>query len=308
MKYVLYDEDPDGLSAAFAAWLKYGEDAKYIPVQRGEDPPDMPDADEVSILDFNYPRETTKALQRKYPIVRTIDHHVTAMQELSGLPNCFFDPNYSAAVLAWQYFHPDQNIPMFMGFTCDADLWKWELPDSKEIHEAIMSYPLTLETWSAISGITVPERNVFREVDCLRHLAMEGTICLRYAREEVKRVLENAREATFITGSNPRILFDTDAPTTGKGTYRVPVINATSLQSEVCNDLLTRYPNAKFAAYYYDAPNSIRRWGLRSRPDFDCSQIAVYFGGGGHKQAAGFATSIEADPFKLKEPELAAAM
>ena len=127
----------------------------------------------------------------------------------------------------------------------------------------------------------------------MRHLIMEGTICLRYAREQVNRVLENARQATFITGAQPRILFDVDAPTMGQGTYRVPVINATSLQSEICNDLLLKNPNAKFVAYYYDS-GDLRRWGLRSRPDFDCSQIATCFGGGGHKQSAGFATFHDA--------------
>lgn len=73
-----------------------------------------------------------------------------------------------------------------------------------------------------------------------------------------------------------------------EGLYCAPCANATVFFSEVGERLLEMHPQAPFSAYYMDRNDGKRQWGLRSRPDFDCSVIAKAMGGGGHKCAAGF--------------------
>jgi uncharacterized protein len=68
----------------------------------------------------------------------------------------------------------------------------------------------------------------------------------------------------------------------------VPTVNATNLWSEVGEELLRRFPDAPYAAAYYDTKHGVRKWSLRSRGDFDVSEVARQHGGGGHQAAAGF--------------------
>lgn len=56
--------------------------------------------------------------------------------------------------------------------------------------------------------------------------------------------------------------------------------------SEVAGELCER--GAEFGACYFEAENGRFQYSLRSRGDFDVSAIARRYGGGGHKNAAGF--------------------
>lgn len=311
--YVLYDNDSDGFGSAFAAFLKLGSNAEYISVNRGAPLPPMPEAEHVFILDFSYPREVMQSLfadllnrlgdASDYPRLCLIDHHKSAQLELGDLSYCHFDTSKSAAVLSWEYFHPDQDVPAFFGYICDADLWTWGLPMSREIHLAIESYQMDFETWERISCVSIP-RDLEAEAQCLEDLMGEGTICRRFADQQVKDALENSRMASFIVNGTCRITFDPDAVTQGEGVYRVPVVNATDLTSEICHSLLNANPDSPFVASYRDLNDGRRQWSLRSRDNFDCSKIATEFGGGGHPKSSGFATFHDADygfPAKAKE-------
>jgi nanoRNase/pAp phosphatase (c-di-AMP/oligoRNAs hydrolase) len=68
--------------------------------------------------------------------------------------------------------------------------------------------------------------------------------------------------------------------------YRVPIVNATVLFSEIAGELAQGHP---FAAVYFDRPDGKRQWSLRSAPEgLDVAEIAKAHGGGGHTHAAGF--------------------
>ena len=68
------------------------------------------------------------------------------------------------------------------------------------------------------------------------------------------------------------------------------MVNASANQSEVGHELLQRYPEAPFAAIYFDTADGKRKWSLRGRGNVDVSALAKQFGGGGHHNAAGFTT------------------
>lgn len=59
--------------------------------------------------------------------------------------------------------------------------------------------------------------------------------------------------------------------------------------SEVAGELCER--GAEFGACYFEAEGGRFQYSLRSRGDFDVSAIARQYGGGGHKNAAGFSSN-----------------
>lgn len=248
----------DGFGAAWAAWKRFGAQADYVPVQHASAPPDIPPGSEVYVLDFAYSRVETEAMRRDASALTVIDHHRTAEEELRGLEGVIFDNQKSGAVLSWEYFHPGKPVPELLRYVMDRDLWLHRLPRSREVFAGLSAYPMDFEVWDAFDIPT---------------LAREGAVVLRYQRECVALVCASARIETLAG-------------------YRVPVVNAPLLGSEVGEELLKRYPDAPFAAVYFDRGDGKRQWSLRSREDFDVSKVARLYQNGGHRQAAGFETEI----------------
>jgi nanoRNase/pAp phosphatase (c-di-AMP/oligoRNAs hydrolase) len=78
------------------------------------------------------------------------------------------------------------------------------------------------------------------------------------------------------------------------GGYDVPVLNASSAYVSDAGNIMST--DEAFSACYWDHPDG-RSFSLRSRNDngqkgIDVAEVAKRYGGGGHKNAAGFTVDI----------------
>ncbi len=194
-----------------------------------------------------------------------IDHHASAQKELSGLDYCIFDMSKSGAVLTWEYLFPDVLVPKLLKYIQDRDIWTWKLPNSHAVSAALQLIPIT--------HYDVFEEHMY-DIDSLM---LSGIVVLNYQELQVEKVMSRRK----------------DMPTMVIGGHKVPCINTTALISEIGNAIAG---TAKFAALYFDTATE-RVFSLRSVGDFDVSQIARKYGGGGHRNAAGF--SVPLPEFKL---------
>jgi oligoribonuclease NrnB/cAMP/cGMP phosphodiesterase (DHH superfamily) len=64
--------------------------------------------------------------------IQILDHHITAKERMENLSFAIFDMNKSGTGLTWEYFYPHTPIPYFLAMLQDQDLWKFELPHTKE--------------------------------------------------------------------------------------------------------------------------------------------------------------------------------
>jgi len=284
---------PDGLAAAFACWESFGDDATYLPVSYGQPCPDIPVEHNVYIVDFSYPEDTLKALvyarlgrrTRDDALVTVLDHHVSAQrdltsliqQDLPGLRICF-DLEESGASLTWKYlrtggWHPrndpetqglEHSLPTFYKYVRDRDLWRWQLPDSKAVS---LVYRTLTQDWLRLAQFVQD----LDEAEGYQRIVTQGTAMQRYADQ---LVAEQAQ----------RVIWGTI------GGYHVPIVNATTLFSEVGDLLCTTLPEIPFCAYYFIRNDHQIQWGLRGYGSLDVSLIAAQYGGGGHAAAAGFVT------------------
>jgi len=262
VSHVLYHARcDDGYGAAFAAWQVLGDNATYLPVSHGDPPPTLPRDSRVAMVDFSYLRPVIEKMHSEVEDLVVLDHHRTAEGELRGLPYAHFDMDKSGAHLAWEYWHPGQPFPDFLAYIEDKDLWRFKLPESKEFTAALRSYPMDFKTWS---GLTV------------ERLRLEGRSLLRLQDQLVDAACERARWGQILE-------------------HKVPIVNATEFRSEVVNRLCERYPEAPFAAAYYDNEKGERAWSLRSL-EFDVSEVARQLGGGGHKNSSGFVERDRPNP------------
>lgn len=262
----------DGFGAAYAAWRHFsaqGVEAEYLPASHGDAPPDC-SGREVYILDYSYKRPLLKQICEQAARVTILDHHISAQQDLAGLElehanlQVVFDMDRSGAVLSWAHFHLDE-APRLLQHVQDRDLWRFQLDGTDAINTALMSYPLTFERWHEAAQSDA----------VLASLRGEGETINRFRAQMIEQYARRAVMGEI-------------------GGFQVPVVNAPhAIISDLLGQLALEHP---FAAGYQDRGNK-RSWSLRSRREGgeDVARIAESFGGGGHRNAAGFSTELSLD-------------
>lgn len=306
---ILYHADClDGFGAAWAAWKKFGPSAIYRPLHHGDGVADGDIAGrDVYILDFSFTPEVILAMCDQAASLTLIDHHVTARQPWSGRlekspknGECFSDParrllvhfdmDRSGAALTWGHFHPECEMPLLLRHIEDIDLWRFALPGTRAISRALRLSPFDFPAWDElISSASNTGTPAYRE------LLTRGEAIETFLQTEIIRLADGhlpmpARlrgepvDAVQALRHGQAVLSD------GESTWLAVAghaINASALFASDLGNLLAER-NASFAAIWQLAPDGEAKVSLRSKGNFDVSAIAQRYGGGGHRNAAGF--------------------
>lgn len=279
---ILYDcDDADGFFAGYAAYLAYGEQADYVGLHRGDlgagvsggkDLVSAIDGRDVVILDIAVSPAQLQQITKRATSLLVIDHHDSSRSACAQYPEySIFDPTHSACILAWQRFHETKPVPRLFEYVEDRDLWKWQLPHSREISAAIRSYP-----WDW--------KHAAMMVASLGQLQYEGVAILRRIATECANIVARVERPARLWG------------------FEMPVVNATSFISEVHEKVAEKFPRAPFTATFDVLYSGDWKWELRSRGEFDVGALATLLGGGGHKHAAGFIAPSD-DPYMKESAE-----
>ncbi|MBL6986875.1 MAG: DHH family phosphoesterase [Methylobacter sp.] len=269
---VIYHADClDGLGAAWSAFCKFGSQVRYTPATHGDAIPDFEPGSILYILDFSYAPQLMVDAAAKAGQIILIDHHITAMEQCGDffkshpLPENLslnFDMSRSGCVLAWQHFFPDREPPRILLHIEDRDIWHFKLDGTREITTALFErMPID---FSEIGTIDLDE------------LLAVGSIQLAQFSGMVNKLAKYAHSVAV-------------AGQVGLA------VNAPSLFSSDLGHVLAEKSGTFGMTYQYDGRK--QRWGfsLRSIGDYDVGKLALAFGGGGHKNAAGFA--LDYNPF-----------
>ena len=265
---VLYHADClDGYGAAWAAWKHLGEKAHYQAVRHQMPMPEFPDGAVVYILDFCYPMEQLLSAVQKASKIVVLDHHISAQKGLEAYPGSIpanleisFNMQQSGCMIAWHYFQGGTAPPMLLRHIEDHDLWRHQLKHTEEIMKALfLKRPISFAAFEHLQ---------------LNALYQEGKILLKQHRQMVKALL-NSRHSIKL---NDVLGLAVNAP----GAFASDLGQALAKQSGTFG-----------LTYHYHGRRQCYECGLRSIGEFDVSQLAVNFGGGGHKNAAGFSIGRE---------------
>jgi oligoribonuclease NrnB/cAMP/cGMP phosphodiesterase (DHH superfamily) len=260
----------DGFSAAWCFWRKYRDGADYLAGVYQQDPPDVSGRD-VYLVDFSYKRQVVEKMLAEAHSVTLIDHHKTAIEDLqplfmqdswTGEPKQlahFVDLNRSGATLAWDYLFPNEPRPLLLGHIEDRDLWRFKLPNTREIQANIFSYEYTFEQWARLMSAD--------QADLLK-MTVAGAAIERKHHKDIAELVGVCKRRMSIGG------------------HVVPVASLPyTLVSDAAHLMAQGEP---FAACYWDTPEG-RVFGLRATEEgIDVSEVAKLYGGGGHAKAAGF--------------------
>lgn len=285
---IYHDKCMDGFTAAWACWKKWGDRPEYIARNYGMDPDIDVFNRHILIVDFSFPQDVLCGLaEQGARSVVVLDHHKTAQADLApfelkvrppfpithrdveGMLRdlgelsrpaiiALFDMERSGAGMAWDFAHAGASRPKLVDLVEDRDLWRFALgEDSKLLHLKLSAGAATFSRWDIVD----------KNIDA----ALNEGISIAAYRDQL--IDEIARRATGL-------VID--------GEDGVGVDCPYGLASDVGHYLLDYWPNARFAAAIVRGEHTIS-YSLRSRDErADVSEIARKFGGGGHRNAAGF--------------------
>ncbi len=280
----------DGFGAAWAIWTRWGNEVAYVPGVYGKPLPDVAGKN-VLFVDFSAKRAEIDEMAQVAKSILIIDHHKTAEadlepfkinlcgsarlcpEDMAGMfrgsakidrPPVFawFDMSQSGAVMAWDFargIEHNDPPPNMLALIQDRDLWRFAFGDrTKQFSAALRTYPMTFEKWDWIAG------NADKLVE-------EGAGILRSHNANIQKFMADAY-MDKIDG------------------HLVPVVNVPyHYASDMAHALLTRFPGSPFTACWFRRGDGMIQYSLRSEDSrLDVSEIAKKFGGGGHRNAAGY--------------------
>lgn len=184
----------------------------------------------------------------------------------------------SGAMLAWEYFHPGTEVPRLVQHIDDYDRWQFKIEGTREFNKALWSYaPWSFPQWQehfGLGGYSTPER-----------FYGEGSAILRSHDQNVQAVVKGAGRAC-------QILVPASV---GEGALQITGLSANCpphLTSDVGHKLATQ--SGTFGlCWCLSKEGTTAQCSLRSNGAYDVSAIAKAFGGGGHRNAAGFQVDIQ---------------
>lgn len=306
---IIYHADCiDGFGAAYAAWCRFGNDANYCPLHHGESWEAAKIADhQVYILDFSFLPPELETIAAQASSVTQIDHHMSAFQAWAdklqagknglsvhchpALPlTVIFDLEKSGARLAWEYFQPERPPPLMLLHIEDQDLWRFSLPGTRAFCRGLRLHAFDFTRWHELARQTPSA-----ESPSYREMLTQGQAIESYLQRETQFLAEStlrmpARlrgdpvDALQAVRHNQQTIADGDLSWL---TINGIAINANALFASDLGNLLAE-TSGTFGLIWQLSGDGEVKISLRSKGRFDVAAIAARYGGGGHRNAAGF--------------------
>ena len=288
----------DGFTSAWACWRGLRdmrrvakEDIELLPVSYSDLTGILIAAESeeyaaIYFVDFSLPLENLSILTELVEVT-IIDHHKSAFEKyvkeflpLAVVPECIysfekemdnlhiiFDLKECGASLTWKHFfseEPSRGMPILIEYVKDYDLFQFKSQETKALNKALRLQEQTLSNWSMLAFS-------FEDGERREYYIQVGEAMLDYHNDIVSQLVFQAEPVTI-------------------GDAKGLVVNCSpQFASDVGHELALI--SCTFGATWQQEPKGVVKWSLRSNGDYDVSAIASIFGGGGHRNAAGFTIS-----------------
>lgn len=283
-----------------------GLEHESLPGQHGETLPDVAGKD-VIMVDFSVSPSVLESIAQTANSVYILDHHISAKKDYDEWNNALpkntkvvFDMKRSGAYLAHmfvgdirkylefinkrftneeiahldKYYDPTLNLYYIVIRVQDRDLWKFDYSDTKEIHRLLSSLGFSDKT-KHITAKNLLDRCVADYKD-FKELFIGGLEKARIELNVIEELCQNYAQ------KHQLIYMDNQV---------IPVVNCPANLASRVGEILSK--DYAYSITYVNSTD-VSFVSLRSNvlTGVDVSLVAKKFGGGGHKNAAGFKASV----------------
>lgn len=295
---IYHNNCQDGIAAAWVAWKWLRGACELFAANYGEEPPyDLLTDRQVIIVDFSYKKPQMEKIINLASDISVYDHHKTAQEELKewaqyeyGIElengkyvHIVFDMNESGCSLAWKHLIQGP-LPKTLDYIKQGDIFKFTDPkeDVHRIKSFIESYPRTIEGFSQAFNCV---QNAINN-DLMESIWMQASAIQRFADRRVEDILKTQFRIKIDE-------FDVPACFCPKW-FATPVAGALAgrmdWNEETKENRTTKIP---FGVAIVNLGEKFEISLRSSDQQEDVSEIAKRFGGGGHRNAAGFGISVD---------------
>ena len=263
---------------------KCGELFEYFPMAYGDEVPQSAlECDRMYVLDFSLDPDFLK--REDLPEIVILDHHLSAVEKygmegdhmLTPKTRVLLNQSKSGCVLTWEDFYGSNSFNELCLVVQDRDLWNFEMEETKAINAYLWSLDFDVYKWQ---DIFEPSSLSMNSQAYINHDIYEKGMIILYQ--------QNAYVRQHLTESGDGLpICEYIKESFG---HKVSFVNASVLQSDIGNAMLDKDSSTGIALVYYFKSDMSAKVSLRSRKSetIDVSKVAGLFGGGGHKNAAGF--------------------
>lgn len=260
-----HHNDLDGYCSAAIIFNKYPK-CRFIKMNYNKDLPidEVKKDEEVYVVDFSFqkPGDWEKLLE-KGGTIHWIDHHKSAIEKW---PNLNYlsgkrDIKKAACRLTWEYIFPDKQVPKSVLLTEDYDIWKWEMEDTEKFHYGM-------------DGFSHKPKDKIWEQLLINYLPHKLEEVIR-AGEYILHATNNRYESQVRATAFPVNFYN----------YNCIVCNAFATGSKLFDSIKKDY-DIKITFNFDGESYCVSLYS--NKEQIDVSKIAMEFGGGGHRGAAGF--------------------
>lgn len=283
---VFYHADNDGKACAAIIHELYPKCWCY-PVNHNKDVRwDLldPTIKTALIVDFSFPLPLMQELKNKYRLI-WIDHHPVvneyAQQGFTCEGKCESSPGRSAAMLVWEYFHPNTPAPWVIKYISDYDTWCFQYGDDTRAFDAAIGQ---LEL-SPIDKHQTEWNKLFRDKDFVHKLIQTGKRILNYIKIKNRVIVEDGGFETKICDTPAIACNVKDA-----NSSLFDGIDRPDLPIRILFRYFHNIRKVRVSIYSIDEKK------------YPANEIAKKFGGNGHAGAAGCVCDINNLPFQLPTP------
>lgn len=269
----------DGVAAAWVMgeyydWGDYGDLLEFRPVQYGQY--DLVElltqirGTHVVIVDFSFPRDEIEHIAYHAEGILLMDHHASAEREYADWTPpeetmIKVDLSQSGCQLAWNTTTNNQPLPKLLEHITDHDLWTHSDPNTRYVIAAI-EHIKDVHEFRKLMERYPDGLGDYRVVDDLIRI---GKPIVESKDRRMWELLDDVVMARF------------------EG-HLIPVVEASrSLTSHLGNLMLSVF-RAPMAMVFESLEDGDIRVSLRADGQVDVSKLAEKYGGGGHRNAAGF--------------------
>lgn len=268
----------DGMASAWC-FTNYSIQAKFEPYNYDKSPPkNVSNYEYVYIVDFSFdPEDIEKMATQVKKKVIVLDHHQTACDKLMKLSkkrnkklDIVLDTTRAGCQITWDYLcdkhHKSIRRPPFLDYIADRDLWKWELPYSREVNTAMHH-----DKYLSFENFDQLFTNWLHHFDILRK---RGREILKFNNTTMRKILWSSAIVEL------------------RG-IKMLAVNSTILISELGNLALEKcIPKVDVVLIWrYNIRDQLFECSVRTNESVDASVVAGLFNGGGHPRASGFSFS-----------------
>ena len=218
------------------------------------------------------------AFNRYVPDEPRTDNENQLLSLYDGQIQIALNNTMSGAGMAHMYFFPHEQAPLLVQHVQDRDIWRFDMQHTKAVHQYLKAQDMYIAGWSDINAMMSHDEGY-------RDVVREGQRLLTEWEAKIDSICEYSEWVTLQGKTGLMVRCDHQYAS-----------DAGHLLSKISGSFGLTYCTDKA-----DPDRKNLRVSLRSERNFDVEVMAKVYGGGGHKNAAGFVI----EEYKLFSGELA---